>query len=153
MSRAIKITGHVKDGQLYVDDIKLRQHVINSLEGKEIEEVIQEKHTDPTSGQFGYWHSVLLPIALEAEAFGGWTKRELDRFLTKKFLGDTAIKEIRGIPTEVDDTPSKANISRKKWIYLIDQSIIFFSQLEIEIPEPEHKRKEKYHDEGKFTAE
>jgi len=153
MSRPIRHTGHVKDGQLYVDDAKLRQHVINSLEGKEIEEIIQEKHRDPSSEQRGYYHGIILKIALENEIFGGWEKRELDRFLTKKFLGETTIKEINGIPTEVDDTPSKATISRKQWSKFIDKVITFMNQQGIDIPEATYKRIEKYHDTGKFTAE
>lgn len=139
------------NGKLYINDLPLYQALLDELVGKEVEYTLQEKQRNVTIAQYGYYHGVILPTALKDECFGGWEKDDLDAFLTKEFLGELKMKEIKGIPVEFRNVPSKSGISKTEMVEFINRVIKFLAEQGIVVPESS-KQTQAYADNDKLVA-
>lgn len=82
----IKHLGIVKNGKKIYYNPGLYANQMRELEGKEFEEVISEKHIKPSTETHGYYRGGIIPTALLAEKFGGWTEDDIHLYYTNKYL-------------------------------------------------------------------
>ena len=134
----IRHYGKVEEGLTLFYNLPLYDRDIDSLEGKEFEVTIQEKHTDVSKDQHAFL-GVILTEALKNEVFGGWIRDELRDFLKEKYLAEKIVKEIRGEQVEIKVVPSLANISKKKMSWFIERCLEFMASEGIVIEDPNGK--------------
>lgn len=137
------------DCKLYMDDMKLYQHVLDTHEGKNIILKIYEHDEDPTQDQYAYYNGVVIPIALSTETFGGWTAKEFDDHYSELFLCTKKLKKIGDNYTEIKNRKSKSTIGKKKYAWFVNSVILdLLDEHKIKIPKP-IKRTKKYGDDKK----
>lgn len=143
MDVIIKHFGSINNGKLYLIDLPSYQANLNSLEGKEVEVIIEEKFEETTTNEHAYYRGVIIPVALSCEVFHGWNKDELHVYLTDRFLGQDIIKEIKGIRVTSRFIPSTANIGKRKMAQFITDVLQWLATLDIVIAEPSVVPKQK----------
>lgn len=137
-------------GTLIFKNAELFDKDVAQYAGKEVVITVEEKNGKPSDDQYGYYHAGILATALKTELFGGWTKDDLDEFLSNKFLGDRKIRTINGVQVEIKHTPSKATISKRRMSLFIENVLSFMSEHGIKIPEPQYVSTKRYAETGKF---
>ncbi len=86
MSVTLKHYGKIVNGKEIYYNPDLHQETLNSLEGKEFEEILKEKHKKVSEDAFGYYYGGVIGEAMEYEMFGGWSKDDIDDFFSSMFL-------------------------------------------------------------------
>lgn len=139
----IKHYGIVKNYKLQFYNPQRYYANLRELNGREFENIIQEKKEDITLDQYGYYFGGILPTALQSNIFGGWTKDELDAYLSKKYLSKIVIKKIWNEIIEFRVTPSKTKISKKIFSEFIEKVLIHMEIEGIHVLSPQEYYLEK----------
>lgn len=89
------------------------------MEGKEFEEVIQQKIVNPSNDQHAYYRAIVRWLSYETEIFGGWDEDYIHSFFANKLLSRKIVTQIYhndGSMTseELIIIPSTAKLTRKE---------------------------------------
>ena len=76
----LKHYGKIIGGKRRYYNPDLHNESLKSLEGKEFEEVIKEKHKRVSQDAHGYYRGGVIGTAMEFEMFNGWTKDDIHDF-------------------------------------------------------------------------
>ncbi len=149
MAIQIRHYGIVRGKKILLHNLPLFNKNIESLEGKQIEFTIKEKHETPTTDQYAYYRGGIIETALTAECFGGWTGDEVDKYFSDKHLGynvEQIIRKKSGVEHRLTRViPSKdSSFPRKKMAEFIDKCIMELAEESIIVLTPEQYKVDKY---------
>jgi len=124
--------GKVVNGVKKYYDSKLQQGQLQSLEGKEFQEYIEEKVYKPTTDQHGYYRAGIIGECLQSESFGGWERDEIDDFFCDMFLCYNKVRVIRQkdgpeITKQVRIDVTTGDLSKKEMQEFIDKVIAYLN--------------------------
>lgn len=141
--------GKIINGKKTYYNESLYNQTIRSLEGREFEEVIKEKHKKVSHDQHAYYRGGVLGTALEYEIFGEWNEKELHLFFGDLFL--SYIIEEKYLVTDgttkkrhVKRIESTADLSTKEMAQFIDHVIGWLAQQGIVVKDATQYYLEKY---------
>jgi hypothetical protein len=152
MAPLLRHFGKVENGEALYFDLNLYLSNLQLLEGKEFELVIDERFHETTRDEHAFYRGGIIPTMMQDENFRGWEKDEIHAYLTNRFLGETVVKELRGVLQEVRKVPSTANIGRKRMAQFITDVITWLGTMGIEVKDPEQYVLNKY-SHGKIKKE
>lgn len=156
MSIVIKHYGRIVNGVKQYYNPALYKETITSLEGKEFEEVIKQKHKRVSEDAHGYYRGGVLGTALEFEMFGGWTKDDLHDFFAKMFLSykkSLILKYDDGTECveTIKKTQSTSGLNSKEMTEFVDKVIQWLAEQGIVVLPPEQYVLGKYKTETKHV--
>ena len=134
-----KNKGKVLDGKFHPHYPKSYKEQLDSLNGKEVNLMLQEPKVKTTDDQYAYYRAAIVRNACKkgSEMFGGWKEEEIHSFFCQEFLTDTKILLLDDDAMEVKITSSTSKIGKKKMSDFIQQVIVWCAEQEIVVPTPE----------------
>lgn len=141
----IRHYGIVRNGKkvYYNTDLYLRQ--IQSLEGKEFEETIKEKHKKPSKSTHGYYRGGIIASLLTTEEFAGWEAEEVNDFFLNMFSKRIIEKYApSGHKTEIVHIDTTGDMNQKEMATFIDKILVYLTNQGIQILNPEEYNLTKY---------
>lgn len=141
----IKFFGIVKNGIRCYYRPELHKQVLIPLEGKEFEEIIQERFIEPSQDQHAYYRGgIIAGTCMETELFQGWTAHDIHDLFGSLFLSYTKVATISGKDIEIVKTESTANLTKKKMAEFITNVIAWLAEHNIYPLAPEEYVLAKY---------
>lgn len=141
--------GKVVKGELSFFYPEILQNIINSLEGKEFELILKEKHKKVSHDTHSYYRGGIVKEALQFECFGGYTEDDFHELMADMFLKvhTTKFLHIEGQeePTQIPCTKilSTSELNQKDMGIFIEKVIRFLAEQGIVIKTPEQYYLEK----------
>lgn len=140
--------GKVVKKEMHFYHPEILQNIINSLEGKEFELILKEKHKKVTHDTHSYYRGGIVKEALQYECFGGYTEDDFHELMASMFLTVHSTKLIHGDTEEPLQIPcsrtrSTSELTQKEMGEFIEKVIRFLAQQGIVIKTPEQYYLEK----------
>ncbi len=103
----IKLKGTVTNGKRIYDRPEIKKMLLDELEGKRFEEIIQKEHIDKTGQQLAYYFGgIIAGTCMRCESFGGYTKNEIDhhfRTVLRPYKASRLVNGRMTVEDRVDD--------------------------------------------------
>lgn len=134
--------GQVKNGTLIHYNFPLYSQTLSSLEGKEFDLIIKEKHKRVSLDTHGYYRAGIVKECMNYEMFGGWSEDDLHSFFADMFLKYTKmliVNHDNGTTTqrEITRIQSTSELNQKEMNEFIDKVVQWLAEHEIIIQSPE----------------
>lgn len=145
MKAEVRHYGIVRNGKkvYYNTDLYLRQ--MASLEGKEFEEIIKERHKKPSKSTHGYYRGGIIASCLTTEEFAGWEPEEVNDFFLNMFCKTIIEKGFEDQkPVEIVHIKTTAEMTQKEMNEFIEKVIAYLTSKGIQILSPEEYNLTKY---------
>lgn len=140
MKVLIKHTGIIKNGRKIYDNPGLYVDQIRSLEGKNFEEIIKEKHTKASDNQYGYYRGAILPTCHKSDMFMHFDTKDAihDNYFAPVLLSYTVMVKLADRkPYEQIRVRSLADLSKDEMSEFIERVLALCSEHGIQCPPPE----------------
>jgi len=138
MNVQIKHYGTILNGRKTYFNQPLYDSQIQSLEGKQFVEIIQEVHRKPSVNSNNYYRGGILPTCYQAEMFSHFDNKDQvhSLYFAPKFLTHIEIVNIAGEQREVTITRSLADLNQEEMSEFITKVKADCHQMGLEIGEP-----------------
>ena len=132
----IRFYGAVKNGVREYLRPLLHQEMLKKLEGKQFEEVIQQRFEDESPNQHAYYRGgIIKATCMEAEAFAGLSERDIHDIFANMFLTYVRPVVVRfngeERTFEVSHTDSTGDLGKKRMSEFIDKVLNFLAEQSI----------------------
>lgn len=144
-----RMFGRVTNGNLVHYNWPLFKQTLISLEGKEFDLVIKEKHKRVSLDSHSYYRAGVIKECLQYEIFGGWDFEDIHSFFANMFLKDVRIrfsKQENGESTQyaIPVTRSTADLNQRQMNEFVEKVIAWLSNQGVVIHSPEEYYLSKY---------
>ena len=138
MNISLNHYGIVKGGKKIYFNQPLYDSQVQSLEGKQFVEIIQEVHRKPSISQNNYYRGCILPACYSSEKFSHLDNKDQihSLYFAKKYLTHIELVEIGGEKYEVSITRSLADINTDEMREFTNKCIADAETSGISIPDP-----------------
>lgn len=126
-SEAIIHYGKIVNGQKVYYHPKLLGAVIQSLEGKEFQEIIAKKEEKPTTDQHGFYRGGIIKECTMHSDFAGWTRKEIDKYFCQMFLSYNVEKIVKGERKIITVIESTGDLTKDEMKDFIDKVIRYLA--------------------------
>lgn len=139
MNIQIKHYGTIKGGKKIYFNQTLYDSQMQSLEGKDFVEIIQEVHRKPSVNSNNYYRGGILPTCYQAEMFSHLDNKDQihSLYFAPKFLTHIELVNIAGEQKEVTITRSLADLNQEEMTSFITKVKSECNLLGLEIGEPQ----------------
>jgi hypothetical protein len=124
-----KHKGVVQNGELYLEDVSFYKEDLVRHNGLNIHIEIHEEELDHTFEQMKFFRGPITSIALQSNAFAGYSKLEFQELMKTMFLAEKKdVRMLNGIIKEVIHIPSLGNLKLKEMNQFINDVIQFLAE-------------------------
>lgn len=119
--------GKIVNGQKVYYHPKLLGAVLQSLEGKEFQEIISKKEEKPSKDQHGYYRGAIIKECTMHPDFAGWERDEIDDYFCDMFLSYKKEKTLKGKSVIVTVKESTGDITKDEMTAFIDKVVRYLA--------------------------
>lgn len=142
----IILRGKIIKGEKYYFNERLAKLQYEKLEGKEFEEILQEKREHISSDQYAYYFGgIIAGTCMKATIFEGWTKEEIDQYFCNELLSLSKVRMVGGKVKQITTVRQKSELSMKEFAEFVDNVInLLAMEHQIAVLPPEDYKLGKY---------